>query len=110
MSVMAPQLAVLELSGESTPVKDLLGGVARSWRLLPMLAKQDYVARYRSAMLGLLWSVFLPLHPDLAVHWSVNGTFSRRAITEAEVQYFNRLVAEKAIRQRFARERLDFPA
>jgi ABC-type polysaccharide/polyol phosphate export permease len=58
---MAPQLAVLELSGESTPVKDLLGGVARSWRLLPMLAKQDYVARYRSAMLGLLWSVFLPL-------------------------------------------------
>jgi ABC-2 type transport system permease protein len=26
-----------------------------------MLARQDYVARYRSAMLGLLWSVFLPL-------------------------------------------------
>src|SRR6201989_876306 len=61
VSVMAPQLAVLELAGESTPVKDLLRGVARSWRLLPMLAKQDYVARYRSAMLGLLWSVFLPL-------------------------------------------------
>jgi ABC-type polysaccharide/polyol phosphate export permease len=59
--VSAPQLAVLELSGESTRIGDLLRGVARSWRLLPMLAKQDYVARYRSAMLGLLWSVFLPL-------------------------------------------------
>ncbi len=59
MSVSAS--AVLELSGESTPVSDLLRGVARSWRLLPMLAKQDYVARYRSAALGLLWSVFLPL-------------------------------------------------
>src|SRR5487761_2591048 len=59
MSVSAS--AVLELSGESTPVSDLLRGVARSWRLLPMLAKQDYMARYRSAALGLLWSVFLPL-------------------------------------------------
>ena len=56
-----PSSAVLELSGESTPVGELLRGLARSWRLLPMLAKQDYVARYRSAFLGLLWSVFLPL-------------------------------------------------
>jgi hypothetical protein len=55
-------------------------------------------------------SVFLPLRPDLAVHWSMEGTFSRRATPEAEVQFFNRLVAENAIRQRFAREMQDIPA
>lgn len=54
--------------------------------------------------------VYLPLRPDLAVHWYMKGTFSRRSIPEAEVQLFNRLVAENAIRQRFAREMLDFPA
>jgi ABC-type polysaccharide/polyol phosphate export permease len=52
---------VLELSGESTPVRALLAGVRRSWRLLPVLARQDFSARYRSAAFGLLWSVALPL-------------------------------------------------
>jgi ABC-2 type transport system permease protein len=61
VSVVTPPGSLLELSGESTPVGELIRGLARSWRLLPMLAKQDYVARYRSAFLGLLWSVFLPL-------------------------------------------------
>lgn len=52
---------VLELTGESTPIRKLLGGLWRSWRLLPMLARQDFSARYRSASFGLLWSVALPL-------------------------------------------------
>ncbi len=54
-------LPVLELTGESTPVPVLLRDLRRSWSLLPLLARQDYVARYRSAALGLLWSVFMPL-------------------------------------------------
>jgi lipopolysaccharide transport system permease protein len=42
-------------------VRALLGELRRSWRLLPMLARQDFSARYRSAGLGVLWSVALPL-------------------------------------------------
>lgn len=51
----------LVLTGESTPVRSLIGDVVRQWRLLPLLASQDFHARYRSATLGLLWSVLLPL-------------------------------------------------
>lgn len=54
-------LPVLELTGESTTSRILLRDLRRAWPLLPLLARQDYVARYRSAALGLLWSVFLPL-------------------------------------------------
>jgi lipopolysaccharide transport system permease protein len=53
--------AILELTGEVTPVRQLLGDLIRHWRLLPVLARQDFTARYRSASLGLAWSVFLPL-------------------------------------------------
>lgn len=52
---------VLDLSGERTTARDLLRGVVRDGHLLPMLARQHYRAQYRSASLGLLWSVFLPL-------------------------------------------------
>lgn len=55
------QTPVLELTGESTPLPTLLGGLVRGWRLLPMLARQDFHSRYRSASLGLVWSVILPL-------------------------------------------------
>jgi lipopolysaccharide transport system permease protein len=54
-------MPVLELTGESTKASVLLRDLRRAWPLLPLLARQDYVARYRSAALGLLWSVFLPL-------------------------------------------------
>ena len=54
-------LPVLELTGEATSSRILLRDLRRAASLLPLLAKQDYVARYRSAALGLLWSVFLPL-------------------------------------------------
>lgn len=52
---------VLELDGSSTPVRVLLGDLYRARGLLTMLARQDYAARYRSAVLGLAWTVFLPL-------------------------------------------------
>lgn len=52
---------VLELTGEAVPVRVLLRDLRRRWRLLPMLARKDYRSRYRSASLGLAWSVFLPL-------------------------------------------------
>ncbi len=52
---------VLELSGEVTPVRRLVGDLVRNLDLLPMMAMQDYKARYRSAALGIAWSVFLPL-------------------------------------------------
>jgi lipopolysaccharide transport system permease protein len=52
---------VLELSGESTPIPVLLRDLWKHRGLLPMLAAKDFHARYRSASLGILWSVFLPL-------------------------------------------------
>jgi lipopolysaccharide transport system permease protein len=51
----------LELTGESVPLRELLAGLVRHWRLLPMLARHEFHARYRSTILGVLWSVFLPL-------------------------------------------------
>lgn len=52
---------VLELTGEATPVPTLLADLWRHRGLLPMLAAKDFHARYRSATLGVLWSVLLPL-------------------------------------------------
>jgi lipopolysaccharide transport system permease protein len=52
---------VLELSGESTPIPVLVRDLWQHRGLLPMLAAKDFHARYRSASLGILWSVFLPL-------------------------------------------------
>lgn len=52
---------VLELTGERTPPGRLLADVWRSRQLLVMLSREDFLARYRSARLGLLWSVAVPL-------------------------------------------------
>jgi lipopolysaccharide transport system permease protein len=52
---------VLELSGEATPMPTLLRDLWAHRGLLPMLAAKDFHARYRSATLGVLWSVLLPL-------------------------------------------------
>jgi ABC-type polysaccharide/polyol phosphate export permease len=58
---------VLELAGERTPVGTLLRDLVRHRALLPLMARQDYSARYRSASLGLLWSVALPLLQGLVI-------------------------------------------
>src|SRR4051812_46999270 len=63
MPSTAPPAAkpVLELTGETTPLSSLLGDLWDRRALLPMLAAKDFHSRYRSASLGVLWSVFLPL-------------------------------------------------
>lgn len=55
------QQVTLELTGERTRPGTLLADLARSRGLLYMLARHDFAARYRSAALGLAWSVALPL-------------------------------------------------
>ena len=52
---------VLALDGRPAPVRTLLGDLVRARGLLVMLARQDFAARYRSASLGLAWTVLLPL-------------------------------------------------
>lgn len=52
---------VLELDGRPTPVPRLLRDLWDARGLLAMLARQDFAARYRSAVLGLAWTVLLPL-------------------------------------------------
>lgn len=52
---------VLELAGERTPIRKLLRDLYRHRALLPLMARHDYRSRYRSASLGLAWSIFLPL-------------------------------------------------
>ncbi len=59
-SSVAPT-AVLDLSGERTAVRPLLVDLFRHRDLLRMLAMQDFRGRYRSASLGLAWSVLLPV-------------------------------------------------
>src|SRR3954451_7068135 len=58
---------VLELTGSRTPVRVLLADLWQHRDLLAMLARQDYRSRYRSASLGLLWSIFLPLLQGLVI-------------------------------------------
>lgn len=58
---------VLDLSGERTPVGLLLRDLFRHRDLLRMLAVQDFRGRYRSASLGLAWSVLLPIVQGLVI-------------------------------------------
>ena len=50
-----------ELTGKPESIVDLGRGIWRSRDLLRMLAKKDFVARYRRASLGMAWAVGLPL-------------------------------------------------
>ncbi|HVX68599.1 MAG TPA: ABC transporter permease [Mycobacteriales bacterium] len=53
--------AVLDLTGERTPISVLLRDLRRQRHLLVMLANRDFKAKYRSTNLGLVWAVLLPL-------------------------------------------------
>jgi ABC-type polysaccharide/polyol phosphate export permease len=50
-----------ELTGKPAPLGLLLRDLWRSRDLITMLAKKDFVARYRRASLGMAWAVGLPL-------------------------------------------------
>ncbi|HYD09631.1 MAG TPA: hypothetical protein VEA78_05960 [Acidimicrobiales bacterium] len=52
---------VLDLSGETTPIRSLVRDLWQRRGLIRMLAAKDFHGRYRSASLGVLWSVALPL-------------------------------------------------
>lgn len=52
---------VLHLEGERTPPGRLLRDLWSRRALFGMLARKDFQSRYRSAGLGVLWSVLLPL-------------------------------------------------
>jgi ABC-type polysaccharide/polyol phosphate export permease len=58
---------VLELVGERTPVRGLVKDFWAHRDLLYMLARQDYRSRYRSASLGLVWAIFLPLLQGIVI-------------------------------------------
>lgn len=58
---------ILDLSGERTRTRDLVGDFWRHRDLLTMLARQDYRSRYRSASLGLVWAIFLPMLQGLVI-------------------------------------------
>jgi len=59
--------AVLELTGEATPVPTLLKDLWAHRDLIPMLSAKDFNSRYRSASFGVLWSVLLPLLQGLVM-------------------------------------------
>lgn len=61
MATSTPSKPVLDLSGEVTPLRALVGDLWHHRGLVPMLAAKDFHSRYRSASLGVLWSVLLPL-------------------------------------------------
>ena len=65
-----------ELTGESSKVLPLLREVWRSRALLEMLAKKEFIARFRRASLGVLWAIGLPL-AQAAVIGAVMGLFVR---------------------------------
>ncbi|MDP9181932.1 MAG: ABC transporter permease [Actinomycetota bacterium] len=58
---------VLDLRGERTPLGALLRDFWRHRDLVSMLARQDYRSRYRSASLGLVWAVTLPMLQGLVI-------------------------------------------
>jgi lipopolysaccharide transport system permease protein len=50
-----------ELTGERTPLRELLRDLWRSRPLVRMLGRQEFFVRYRRASFGLLWAVLIPL-------------------------------------------------
>ena len=64
---MSTAVPVLELNGERTRLRTLVGDLWTHRGLVALLARQDYRSRYRSASLGLVWAVFLPMLQGLVI-------------------------------------------
>jgi lipopolysaccharide transport system permease protein len=61
VTVVARTEPVLDVSGPSTSLPDLLRGVWQARELISTLARREFFARYRRATLGVVWAVVLPL-------------------------------------------------
>lgn len=61
MSLTARPKPMLDLDGETTPVRVLLSELWHSRDLLGVLARKEFFVRYRRATFGLLWAVGIPL-------------------------------------------------
>ena len=57
----AQQAAGFRLTGPGTPLPALLRGLWASRRLVGVLARKDFLVRYRRTRLGLVWAVVVPL-------------------------------------------------
>jgi lipopolysaccharide transport system permease protein len=57
----APSSASIRLTGPGTPPRELVRAVWAARPLIGVLARKDFLVRYRRTRLGLLWAVALPL-------------------------------------------------
>jgi len=58
---VGPGTALLDLAGRRTPVHELLADAWRIRSVVLLLARREFVVRYRRAALGSLWAIALPL-------------------------------------------------
>jgi ABC-type polysaccharide/polyol phosphate export permease len=72
-------LPVLRLTKEPTPPLELIRGLWGRRRLILMLARKDFFARYRRASFGVLWAALLPFLQTVVL--SVVGTFALKVKT-----------------------------
>lgn len=61
MSRSTGSRASFDLRGEHAPLATLLGDARRSWPLVRVLARKDFLVRYRRASFGVAWALALPL-------------------------------------------------
>ncbi|HUR51595.1 MAG TPA: ABC transporter permease [Mycobacteriales bacterium] len=64
---MTTAVPVLELRGERTRLGQLVKDFWAHRSLVSMLARQDYRSRYRSASLGLVWAVTMPMLQGIVI-------------------------------------------
>lgn len=80
---MATEEPGFELTGESTPVGELVRDIWASRQLVRMLARKDFFVKYRRASFGLLWAVLLPLFQAAVLSY----VFSKVVRVETDVPY-----------------------
>jgi lipopolysaccharide transport system permease protein len=61
VTASVPPVAGFRLTGPGTPLRTLLSELWQSRRLIGVLARKDFLVRYRRTRLGLVWVVAVPL-------------------------------------------------
>jgi hypothetical protein len=85
------------ISGDD-PVVFLANGV-RETKIVPTNVRHWTEANH---------AVYLPLNPRTAVLWSADGAYIARSVASEDVQHYNQLVTQNAIRHLFASDPSDF--